>query len=423
MDIIPIIIFLAASLYASLYLLIFFVRFVKFINNFLKDIYGTIAGFFKKKKVSNNSIDSSEKINSFTEEEIEDLRRKKTLKNRSVKKVFFPWKFYYKYTIMIASLPYYSLIKGKREILFFKMIYKNAIEFYPKKFKNKKIKGFYYVFDRANYIYENLISKTRDYTTRRDINKILNTTKNIVYDFKDGRHTNVMVNILLIAFGKSFFKGKLIVPIAASNKIKNEKRYHKFISTLCENTECHNGMNLISVREKESKFKGGARLNNNDFIIGKNIEKILLNKDIILIDDIYTTGHTSHLWISKFSEYNPKSIKCIFLAKQLSPLKNFEKKEIVRVMELFWILNKTSKENKDKLYLVESYNIEKDIVNIVESESVEDIYTHEEAVLPEHTISHYNTIEVPSIFVIKIMGSSGATNEFPPYPKIKKIYE
>ena len=80
MDIIPIIIFLAASLYASLYLLIFFVRFVKFINNFLKDIYGTIAGFFKKKKVSNNSIDSSEKINSFTEEEIEDLRRKKTLK-------------------------------------------------------------------------------------------------------------------------------------------------------------------------------------------------------------------------------------------------------------------------------------------------------------------------------------------------------
>ena len=109
---------MAASLYASLYLLIFFVRFVKFINNFLKDIYGTIAGFFKKKKVSNNSIDSSEKINSFTEEEIEDLRRKKTLKNRSVKKVFFPWKFYYKYTIMIASLPYYSLIKGKREILF-----------------------------------------------------------------------------------------------------------------------------------------------------------------------------------------------------------------------------------------------------------------------------------------------------------------
>ena len=212
---------------------------------------------------------------------------------------------------------------------------KGAIEFFPLMMKiENKITNCYYIFDRTNDTYINLIDNrlksTKEYQKlsydifyhfKNNFIKVLNYRKNLVNQFKAGMHTNLMLNIFLMAFGKDFFKGKILIPIAASDNEKSNKRYSKFMSNLCDLTGCENGMGLISIKSKESKYISGIKLKSDDFIIKNYISDKIINKNIILIDDVFTSGHTSFLWSEKLIEYNPKSIQCIFLAKQLSPKK------------------------------------------------------------------------------------------------------
>ncbi|MHA4987901.1 phosphoribosyltransferase family protein [Cetobacterium somerae] len=109
----------------------------------------------------------------------------------------------------------------------------------------------------------------------------------------------------------------IFIPLPCSIKINYQKRYQKICGEICKQTSLVNGYDFINIAEdcKEAKKGNRSRV---DF---ENALKLnipcnsLYNKNIILFDDVLTTGNTIKITINFLKKYNVKNINVITLGK------------------------------------------------------------------------------------------------------------
>ena len=179
-----------------------------------------------------------------------------------------------------------------------------------------------------------------DYMNLKDIIKIIEGKNNNllkvldyyneqIFKFKDGDRPDFFASIFINCFGKNFFSDKILIPITASTSVKTEKRYREFINYICIFCGAINGMDIFKTENRESKHKGNKT--KISFLNSEKKEQIS-NKKIILIDDIFTRGIQSNIWLNEINKSSPSQIECVYLAKVPERNKSFENNEKVRIL-------------------------------------------------------------------------------------------
>lgn len=129
------------------------------------------------------------------------------------------------------------------------------------------------------------------YPTRLEVDENDKEVRTIIYDFKDGKNTeyysSIFVQYLKINFSRDVLNGMILIPIPASKKYKNEKRYKILMQRISDESGIENGYDYVyNLEDRGAKHLKEATKDNNIGILKNKIE----NKKIILLDDIITTG-------------------------------------------------------------------------------------------------------------------------------------
>ncbi|MFM1828984.1 MAG: hypothetical protein RL624_1225 [Bacteroidota bacterium] len=183
------------------------------------------------------------------------------------------------------------------------------------KFGTSNLNGEYNWYAIYNYYPKNRFSQeelsTKDIQARQH-----------VYSFKDGKnppyYANMFASALINKFGKTFFSGKYILIVPASNKAKTQVRFQRFCATLSENLGAINGFNLLNNNDKEKtpSHNGGNR--NEDLEQYLTISDILIDKNVIIIDDVRTSGASSNQVFRILKKRRVKEMTFVYLAKTVS---------------------------------------------------------------------------------------------------------
>lgn len=146
--------------------------------------------------------------------------------------------------------------------------------------------------------------------------------RNLTFDFKDGVNPDKFAEILSSAINKTFdsfnLKNKILIIIPASNKIKTEVRFKKFCEKLCSLTGLTNGYDIL-VNNDENRIpvhKGGDR--NKSIISAIKLKTSINGKELIIIDDVRTSGKSSNDVNELLIKNGAKSTTFIYVGKTVS---------------------------------------------------------------------------------------------------------
>lgn len=143
-----------------------------------------------------------------------------------------------------------------------------------------------------------------------------------VYKFKDGinpkYYAEMFASAFLNMFGSSFFKGKVILIVPASNKEKTLVRFGTFCKLLSDNLGAINGFGLLNNNEKDKmpSHNGGNR--NEDLEQYLTINDSLRMKELIIIDDVRTSGSSSNQIFSILKKKGVSNMTFAYLARTVS---------------------------------------------------------------------------------------------------------
>lgn len=142
--------------------------------------------------------------------------------------------------------------------------------------------------------------------------------RSILYGFKDGRNVkynaDLFASALLNKFGREELNKKCLMIIPASTKEKTEIRFKEFCELLSEYTQMENGYQyLINSKDREPSHKGGSRNYNPEEYL--KIVHSLEGKEIIIIDDVRTSGRSSDNIYNFIKKENTKSITFCYMAR------------------------------------------------------------------------------------------------------------
>jgi len=117
-------------------------------------------------------------------------------------------------------------------------------------------------------------------------------------------------------FLKFLYHNYIVVPVPSS-KIDDQKRGFNHVVEMFKPL----GLTMVSALEKTKNEKQSSktkrnRLNIDNVLVGKNLEK-LKGKNVLIVDDIYTTGATMYKAISIIKKAFPKQIKVLVMAKTI----------------------------------------------------------------------------------------------------------
>jgi hypothetical protein len=150
----------------------------------------------------------------------------------------------------------------------------------------KKINVYYsYLFDYySQYGIENADPSEIDIDNRQ---KILN--------FKSG-YENIEIlekvsGLVNFYFLKEDLKDIILLPIPASTSYKNEKRFKDFLEYIADTTGIINGYDLIESTANRPETHNGFKRNNHFSIADIKIADEIKDKNVIIFDDIITTGN------------------------------------------------------------------------------------------------------------------------------------
>ena len=114
----------------------------------------------------------------------------------------------------------------------------------------------------------------------------------------------------------------LLIPVPISNQRRLERGFNQS-EILCKNIYKllkipYNFKILFKIKNnnRQSSLSGEERINNplNCYRVANHLK--IVNKNILLIDDVYTTGSTINECSRVLSEYGVKTIHCITIAKR-----------------------------------------------------------------------------------------------------------
>ncbi|MCQ8213320.1 hypothetical protein NON08_12500 [Cetobacterium somerae] len=158
------------------------------------------------------------------------------------------------------------------------------------------------------------------YPKRYEIGALDRRIRDEIYEFKNGvSFDKFLIEIkewLIENYGTYQLNGVIFLPIPASNKKVNEKRYKKFCELLCEELKIENGYAYISMKENNSPnhLKDDMKVKKYEFILNKDKLK---EKYLIVFDDILTSGKTFYSLATNLEDLNCKIILAIFLARTI----------------------------------------------------------------------------------------------------------
>lgn len=140
-----------------------------------------------------------------------------------------------------------------------------------------------------------------------------------VFNFKDGInpdfYADLFASALLKKFGRLNLINRSLLVVPASNKNSTERRFMQFAKILCSYTGMTNGYNYLinkNIVRIPSHNGGDRNYNPSDFL---EISGNITGKDIIVIDDVRTSGRSSNNIYSFLKTKNPKSITFCYLGR------------------------------------------------------------------------------------------------------------
>jgi phosphoribosylpyrophosphate synthetase len=148
------------------------------------------------------------------------------------------------------------------------------------------------------------------------------TNRNQTFEFKDGTNPEKFAKLLSEAmkkkFGESVLKNKTLLIVPASNKTKTESRFELFCTKLSAYTGINNGYRFLSNNniERLPVHQGGNRNMGIASFIKLNFS--VLNKELIVIDDVRTSGKSSNDIYHLLKANGAKSIIFIYFGKTVS---------------------------------------------------------------------------------------------------------
>ncbi|MGL5622418.1 phosphoribosyltransferase family protein [Cetobacterium sp.] len=175
------------------------------------------------------------------------------------------------------------------------------------------------VFKQGNKKYSIKVFRTY-YPKRYNIGFSDRKIRDEIYEFKNGVSFNkFLIEIkdwFIENYGMYQLNGIVFLPISASNKKVNEKRYKKFCELLCEDLKIENGYDYISIKENSSPnhLKNDIKAKKYEFILN---EDKLKGKRLIVFDDILTSGKTLYSLATILEDLNCKIKLAIFLARTI----------------------------------------------------------------------------------------------------------
>ena len=177
------------------------------------------------------------------------------------------------------------------------------------------VNGDYHWYAIYNYYPKNRFSQS-------ELSSIDIQARQHVYAFKDGKnptlYAKIFASALINKFGKTFFSGKYILIVPASNKLKTQIRFQQFCISLSEHLGAINGFNLLNNNDKEKtpSHNGGNR--NEDLEQYLTISNTINNKEVIVIDDVRTSGASSNQIFRILKKRGVNKMTFVYLAKTVS---------------------------------------------------------------------------------------------------------
>lgn len=149
-----------------------------------------------------------------------------------------------------------------------------------------------------------------------DVDINIKTIRSFIYSFKDGHKADVeyAANIIVESIKKESvnLENTCLMIIPASKPEKTNKRFKYFCSIVAKALNIENGFNYLSAIEHE-ETKGTSNKNITPYLI-INSEQYK-GKNVLLFDDIITSGSSFKQVSAKLLETGAKSITGIFIAK------------------------------------------------------------------------------------------------------------
>lgn len=140
---------------------------------------------------------------------------------------------------------------------------------------------------------------------------------NLVFRFKEGESGALVAKLFSLAISRMPFfhetKDPVLIPIPASTRERHQQRFARFCYLLARYLKITDGYRAVWIDEDREQLKGTAgrdKLSNLTFH-----KEYIAGKNILLIDDILTTGQSFIQTKRKLEKLGAKSVTGLFLGR------------------------------------------------------------------------------------------------------------
>ncbi len=152
---------------------------------------------------------------------------------------------------------------------------------------------------------------------QKEISTYQKKVSNLVFRFKEGNQSALVAKLFSLAILRMpFFKdleNPVLIPIPAATRERNIQRFARFNYLLAKRLKIEDGYKAIWIKEDREQMKGQTnqdKIFNLDFSI-----RYIKGKNVLLVDDIFTTGDSFIQIKRKLAELGAKSVIGLFFGK------------------------------------------------------------------------------------------------------------
>ncbi|NDV70375.1 ComF family protein [Dysgonomonas sp. 25] len=151
----------------------------------------------------------------------------------------------------------------------------------------------------------------------KEISTYQKKVSNLVFRFKEGKQSALVAKLFSLAIMRMPFikelKNPILIPIPAATKERNIQRFAQFIYLLAKRLKVEDGFKAIWIKEDRQQLKGTKGYDKLENLIFH--PNYFQGKDVLLIDDIFTTGESFIQVKRKLIELGAQSVTGLFFGK------------------------------------------------------------------------------------------------------------
>lgn len=154
---------------------------------------------------------------------------------------------------------------------------------------------------------------------QKEISTYQKKVSNLVFRFKEGKQSALVAKLFsLDILRMPFFKeleNPVLIPIPAATRERNIQRFARFNYLLAKRLKIEDGFKAIWIKEDREQMKGQThrdKIFNLDFNT-----RYIKGKNVLLVDDIFTTGDSFVQMKRKLIELGARSVIGLFFGKTI----------------------------------------------------------------------------------------------------------